>query len=205
MDFMSDTRLKRGRLIVVSGPSGVGKDAVLDRFFERMQGVVRSISATTRDPRPGEADGVDYWFFSQEKFAQGIAGGFFLEYAQYGSNFYGTPCDKVNELRAQGTDVVLKIEVQGAKDIKQIEPEAIRVFLSPPSFAELKRRLEARGTDTEERIAARLAIAEKELLCIPDYDFLIVNDDLETAVETLCAIVTAERCRIDKSEQITGN
>ncbi len=200
MDFSSETYRKRGRLIVVSGPSGVGKDAVLDRFFEKIQGVVRSVSATTRAPRPGETDGIDYWFFSQEKFAQGITNGFFLEYAQYGSNFYGTPCDKISELRAQGMDVVLKIEVQGAKDVRKVEPEAVMVFLSPPSFAELERRLRARGTDTEERVAARLAIAEKELTCIPDYDYLIVNDDLDMAVDTLCAIVTAERCRVELTQ-----
>jgi len=196
MDFLNATQAKQGRLIVVSGPSGVGKDAVLERFFERMTGVVRSVSATTRDPRSGEVDGRDYYFFTQEKFAHGIANGYFLEYAQYGSNFYGTPSDKVNALRIQGTDVILKIEVQGARDIKRIEPDAVMVFLAPPSFEELAKRLRTRRSDTDEQIAARLAIARDELTRIADYDYLIVNDDLETAVETLCAVVTAERCRI---------
>lgn len=196
MDFLNAAQTKHGRLIVVSGPSGVGKDAVLDLFFERMAGVVRSVSATTRDPRPGETDGRDYYFFTQERFAHGIANNYFLEYAQYGSNFYGTPSDKVNDLRAQGTDVILKIEVQGARDIKRIEPDAVMVFLCPPSFEELERRLRSRETDTDEQIAARLAIARGELTRIPDYDYLIVNDDLDTAVSTLCAVVTAERCRI---------
>jgi len=195
MDFLKAGQIKPGRLIVVSGPSGVGKDAVLERFFERMTGVIRSVSATTRDPRPGEVDGSDYYFFTQEKFAHGIASDYFLEHAQYGSNFYGTPRDKVDDLRAQGTDVILKIEVQGARDIKRIEPDAVMVFLCPPSFEELERRLRSRGTDTDERVAARLAIAKDELTRIPDYDYLIVNDDLDDAVATLCAIITAERCR----------
>lgn len=198
MDFVAERQNLRGRLIVVSGPSGVGKDAVLEQFFSRMTGVVRSVSATTRAPRPGETDGVDYFFLTPEQFTDGIANDFFLEHAQYGSNFYGTPRDKVNALRAQNVDVILKIEVQGAKNVRRMEPDAVMVFLAPPSWKELERRLRTRGTDTEEKIAARLAIAHDELACIPDYDYLIINDELEQAVETLCAVVCAERCRIGR-------
>jgi guanylate kinase len=158
--------------------------------------VARSVSATTRAPRPGETDGVDYFFLTPEQFREGIANQFFLEHAQYGSNSYGTPRDKVNALRAQGIDVILKIEVQGAKNVRQMEPDAVMVFLAPPSWEELAYRLKNRRTETEEKIKARLAIARDELACIPDYDYLIVNDDLDQAVETLCAVVTAERCRI---------
>lgn len=189
---------RQGKLFVVSGPSGVGKDAVLDKLFPRLDGVVRSVSATTRAPREGEKDGVDYHFFTREQFGEGITKDFFLEYAQYGDNFYGTPGDKVEVQRAQGLDVILKIEVQGALDVRRLVPDAILIFIQPPSVEELERRLRGRGTDSEERIQKRLDIALTELACIPHYDYLIMNDALETAADTLRAVILAERCRIPK-------
>ncbi len=190
------TTTGRGRLFVVSGPSGVGKDTVLDRVLVCVSGVVRSVSATTRAPRPEERDGLDYHFLTRAQFEDGIAQGQFLEYATYGENLYGTPRDRVAELLARDLDVILKIEVQGAKRIRKLAPEAIFVFIQPPSLEELERRLRARATDSEERIQERLAIARNELTCIPDYDYLVTNADLDVAVDTLRAILIAERCRI---------
>lgn len=187
---------RMGRLFVVSGPSGVGKDAVLDRLPEQIGGIARSVSATTRLPRTAETDGVDYHFVSVAEFEAGIAKGKFLEYARYGENYYGTPLDRVTEQRCNGLDVILKIEVQGAQDVKRLVPDAVLVFIQPPSFDELERRLRGRATDSEEKIQCRLEIARAEMACIPHYDYLITNDDLDTAVDTLRAVLLAERCRI---------
>jgi len=185
-----------GRLFVVSGPSGVGKDALLDKLFSRMVGIARSVSATTRPARAGEQEGVDYYFLSREQFRADIEAGLFLEYAVYGENLYGTPRKRIEELRSQGIDVVLKIEVQGAQSVRRIASDAILIFVQPPSLAELERRLRGRGSDSEARIAERLAIAHAEMQAISNYDYLITNDSLETATATLCAIIVAERHRI---------
>ncbi len=190
-----------GRLFVVSGPSGVGKDTVLDRLPAQLSGVVRSISATTRLRRPHETDGVDYYFLTRAEFETGIAQDRFLEYAVYSEYLYGTPRDRVAELRARGLDVILKIEVQGAERIKQLVPDAVLIFIQPPSLEELERRLRSRGTDNEARVQERLAIARAELACIPNYDYLITNDDLDAAVDALRSIFIAERCRIRKNER----
>lgn len=187
---------QQGRLFVVSGPSGVGKDTVLERLFTRVSGAVRSVSATTRAPRPGEVEGRDYYFVSVAEFEADIRAERFLEYARYGAYLYGTPRDRVAEQRERGLDVILKIEVQGALLVKSLAPDAILIFLQPPSLEELERRLRARATDSEARIAERLVIARTELASLFQYDYLVTNDDLETAVETLRAILIAERCRI---------
>ena len=184
-----------GRLFVVSGPSGVGKDSLLGRMYECLPGIVQSVSATTRSPRAGETDGKDYHFLKHEEFEADIARGYFLEHARYGPDYYGTPRRKVDALRAQGLDVVLKIEVQGAEQIKILVPDAILVFIKPPHFDELERRLRARGTDTDARIRERLADAQFEMAHIFRYDYALTNDDFNTAVTILCAIITAERER----------
>jgi guanylate kinase len=193
---ISPGETRYGRLFVVSGPSGVGKDVVLERLFARVPGVVRSVSATTRALRPGETDGVDYHFLTQEQFEAGIARDYFLEYARYGEDLYGTPRDKVEELRARGQDVILKIEVQGAQEIRRLVPDAVLIFIQPPSLAELERRLRGRGTDSEARIRERLAIAPQELACIHAYDYLITNDTIDDAVDIFRAVIIAERHRI---------
>jgi guanylate kinase len=190
------TEARYGRLFVVSGPSGVGKDAVLERLLARVLGIVRSVSATTRARRPDETDGADYQFVTREQFEAGIARDHFLEYARYGENLYGTPRAGVEALRAQGQDVILKIEVQGAQEIRRLVPDAVLIFLQPPSLAELERRLRGRGTDTEASLQERLAIAQQELACIPAYDYLITNDNIDDAVETFRAVILAERHRI---------
>ncbi len=184
-----------GKLFVVSGPSGVGKDALLGRLYECMSGIVQSVSATTRSPRPSETDGKDYHFLKHEEFETDIMRGYFLEHARYGPDYYGTPRRKVDALRAQGLDVVLKIEVQGAEQIKILVPDAILIFIKPPHFDELERRLRARGTDTDARIRERLADAQFEMAHIFRYDYALTNDDFDTALTILCAVITAERER----------
>ncbi len=189
-----------GGLFVVSGPSGVGKDSLLAALFTQLPGVVRSISATTRLPRPGEVNGRDYLFLSRAEFESAIAACRFLEHVQYGESLYGTPLDGVIAQRAQGLDVVLKIEVQGALAIRKLVPEAVLIFIQAPSEAELERRLRGRNTDSEARIEERLQIARQEMTYIPHYDYLIVNDILKRAADALRSIVIAERHRIKRAE-----
>jgi guanylate kinase len=190
---------KQGRLLVVSGPSGVGKDTVLERLLHSSPcppNLVRCVTATTRPPRAGETHAVDYYFFSREEFEARIAQNFFLEHASYGQHLYGTPRDFVERERARNNDVILKIEVQGALMVKRAMPDAILIFLAPPSWEELERRLRSRQTDDAAALQIRLETARRELQTAPLYDYLVVNDDLERAVETLRQIILAERCRI---------
>ena len=188
----------RGRLFVLSGPSGVGKGSLLKALITCLPGVVRSISATTRAPRPGESDGVDYHFLSRDRFVADIAENRFFEYAEYNRNYYGTPCQPVEALRAQGVDVVLEIEVQGAQIVRTVTTDVVLIFVQPPSLDALKQRLLKRGTDSDARIAERIKIAEAELSCLPLYDYSIVNDDFDRALDRLRSIVIAERCRISR-------
>jgi guanylate kinase len=190
----------RGSLFVLSGPSGAGKDAVLAPLFSaetcppRLR---RCITATTRAPRPGEIDGVDYFFLSSETFRQRIEEHFFLEHACYAGRYYGTPRWWVEAEIAGGNDVLLKIDVQGALQVRSLAPDAVLVFIAPPTEAELERRLRGRdaGADPDD-LARRLAIARDELALASRYDYLVVNDRIERAVEELRAIVVAERCRV---------
>jgi len=190
----------RGSLIVLSGPSGVGKDAVLAPLFSadacppRLR---RCITATTRAPRPGEIDGVDYFFLSRGEFEERVVEGFFLEHASYAGRSYGTPRWWVEAEIAGGNDVLLKIDVLGALQVRSQAPGAVLVFIAPPSAEELERRLRGRdpGANPDD-LARRLAIAREELALARQYDYLVVNDRIEKAVEDLRAIVFAERCRI---------
>ena len=158
-----------------------------------------SVSATTRSPRPGETPGVDYFFMSREEFARGIEEDGFLEWAEVYGNWYGTPRQYVEEMINSGRDVVLEIDIQGARQIKQRYPEGIFVFVVPPTMEELARRLTGRGTDPPEEIARRLSQAAEEMECAHEYDYVIVNDEVEKAVATLKSIIEAERCRIRES------
>ncbi len=187
---------RSGTLIVLSGPSGVGKGSLLQALTTSLPGVVRSVSATTRSARTGEIDGFDYHFLSPERFSNDIAHDRFFEFAEYNGNYYGTPCGQVDEMRAGGLDVVLEIEVRGARIVRARAPEAVLIFVLPPSIAELEQRLRNRGTDSEARIAERLQIANDELSCLVLYDYAIVNDDFNRALDMLRAIVLAERCRV---------
>jgi guanylate kinase len=190
---------ERGRLFVISGPSGVGKGTVIAGLLKPENappGLIRCTTATTRSPRPGEVNGKNYHFFSREEFEERIAAGFFLEHAPYNQNLYGTPKQSVEDEQHRGNDVLLEIEVQGGISVRKVDPEAVLVFLAPPSWEELERRLRSRATDDPETVARRLAIARREMDTAPSYDYLIVNDDLDAAVDTLRSIILAERRRI---------
>ena len=186
---------EKGLLIVMSGPSGAGKSTVIGRLMKKRSDVRFSVSATTRNPRPGEEDGVDYFFRTREEFLRMIGEDAFLEHAEYVGNFYGTPARPVDERLEEGWNVLLDIEVQGAAQVLQKRPDAVSIFLAPPSLAELERRLRGRGTDTEEKIAGRLETARRECALAKNYTYIVVNDDADKAARELDAIITAERCR----------
>lgn len=182
---------KNGVLVLFSGPSGVGKDTVLEIVLNKDKSLQRSISLTTRDIRENEVDGKDYYFITKDKFNNMIENGEVLEFAQYGSNFYGTPKAPVDKWLSEGKTVILKIEVQGAQQIKKLYPEAVGIFVLPPSMTELESRLRSRGTENEEDILKRLEIAENEVEMSKDYDYTIVNDDLDSASDDVLAIIKA--------------
>ena len=186
---------RRGKTFIVSGPSGVGKSTVLHALFEGRDDLYFSVSATTRPPREGEVDGKDYHFISADQFRGMIEEDAFLEYAEYVSNFYGTPKKFVDEAMDAGKDAILDIEIQGAAQVSAKRPETVRIFIAPPSWEELERRLTARGTDTPEKIQKRLLRAKVELDSASGYDYFVINDTVEQAVEELRAILLAEHCR----------
>ena len=187
--------MKRGKTFIVSGPSGVGKSTVLKALLERRKNVYFSVSDTTREIRPGEEDGVHYHFLEVDTFRQWIARGDFLEYAEYVGNFYGTPRQYVDEAMDRGEDVILDIEIQGAIQVKGKRPETVSIFIAPPSWAELERRLTERGTDSPEKIQKRLLRAKVEFQTAHTYDYFVINDSVESAVRELDAIMTAEHCK----------
>lgn len=186
---------KRGTLFVVTGPSGAGKGTVLKKVMAATDHLYFSISATTRAPRPGEIHGVHYHFITRESFAQLIREERLLEHAEYVGNFYGTPLDPVLEHLAQGDDVILEIEIQGAKQVKARYPEAALVFIAPPSFDELERRLRGRGTETEEIILRRMDTARRECAHMDAFQYIVLNDTPENGAYELLSIITAHRCR----------
>ena len=186
---------QRGQLIVLSGPSGVGKSTVIAELLSDRPDIFFSVSFTTRKPRVGEADGVNYRFVSKDTFQDMIARDEFLEYACYVDNFYGTSLKVIEEQLDAGTDVLLEIDVQGAAKVREKCPDALLIFISPPSFEELSRRLRGRNTDDETVIKERLQQALEECRQILKYDFLVVNDKVSHAVGEILAILTAESCR----------
>lgn len=192
---------ERGALIVVSGPSGVGKGTVLKQYLEeKAESVYYSISATTRNPRPGEQDGVHYHFVTKSDFEKLIEDGGVLEYAEYNGNYYGTPKAPVEKALNEGRDVILEIEVQGAKKVLQKMPEAVSVFVMPPSMNELKRRLVDRNTEDEKTIANRLAAAVGEMQQAHTYDYIVVNDTVESALCQLKTVITAAKTTGEKQK-----
>jgi len=187
--------MSRGKTFIISGPSGVGKSTVLREVLRDREDLYFSVSATTRPPRAGEIDGVHYHFIDMPRFRQLIAEDEFLEYAEFVDNFYGTPKRFVDEAMAEGKDAILDIEVQGAAQVHAKRPDAVRIFVAPPSWEELERRLTSRGTDTPEKIQKRLARAKIEFRSAETYDYIVINDTVESAVREINAILLAEHCR----------
>lgn len=193
--------MSKGKLLVLSGPSGAGKSTVVSKLMERRGDVCFSVSATTRVPRPGEQDGVNYFFVTRERFEEMVRTGELLEHAEYVGNCYGTPRAYVEQRLEAGYNVVLDIEVQGARQVMEAAPEAVLVFLIPPTLAELERRLRARGTESDEVIRGRLERAKEE--CRSDfYRYIVINDDADTAAKELDAIITAEQCSYNDRKTI---
>lgn len=195
---------KKGLLIVVSAPSGCGKGTILSKVLQN-DGFFYSVSATTRAPREGEKDGVNYYFLTKERFEELIAQDGMLEHAQYCGNYYGTPKQAVYDRLAEGKDVILEIEVQGAMKIKEKCPEAVLVFILPPSIATLTERLVGRGTETMDVIEKRVGEAAREIETAVNYDYAIVNDDLDTAVKDFLDVVKAEKMTVKRSADVIAS
>ena len=189
---------KKGVLLVMSGPSGAGKGTLCAKLREQIP-LALSISATTRSPRKGEKEGVHYFFMSREEFKEQIHEDGFIEWAEVYGNFYGTPRKYVEEQLAKGQDVMLEIDPQGAKSVKLRIPDAVLVFVMPPSYGELERRIRGRGTETEEQIEKRLSCAVSEINTLAAYDYVIINERLQPAVDHLKAIINAERCKVSRN------
>jgi len=192
---------QNGILFVLSGPSGVGKGTVRQRLFEQKTDLKYSVSATTRKKRPGERDGIDYFYKTEAQFKEMIEKEQLLEYAQYVGNYYGTPRQYVMNEMEKGNDVFLEIEVQGAMQVKNNFPEGVFIFLFPPSLEELKNRIIGRGTESDELIRNRLREAKKEIELMSEYDYVVVNDDVDQAVGKINAIITSEHCKRERIEE----
>ena len=196
---------RKGKTFIISGPSGVGKSTVLNALMQKRSNLYFSVSATPRQPREGEKNGQHYHFIDAETFRDMLGRDEFLEHAEYVGNFYGTPKRYVDEAMERGQDVILDIEIQGAMQICEKRPETVRIFIAPPSWKELERRLTARGTDTPEKVQKRLLRAKVEMNSASSYDYFVINDSVDRAVEELDAILCAEHCRAaDRISEIEG-
>ena len=196
---------ERGNLIVISGPSGAGKDTIVNELKKINKNIWVSISMTTRDVRPGDIPNESYFFVTKQEFEKRIKEEKFLEYAEYNGNYYGTPKDKILDKLNDGIDVILVIEIQGALKIKKIISDAIFIFILPPSLQELKRRLINRKTESIDKIISRFKTAYKEINEITKYNYVVVNDDINKAVEKTNSILLSEKCRVDRIEEIYLN
>lgn len=195
----------RGSLIILSGPSGAGKDTIQNELLKLDSNIVYSVSMTTRSPREGEVEGVDYYFVSEDKFKEEIKKDSFLEYAIVHGNYYGTVKKNVLNDLNKGHDVILEIDIQGALKLKEKALDAIFIFIMPPSMRELKNRLVKRGTETKEKLIERFKNAYKEINEMPKYNYVVINDEVENAVKKVQAIMLAERCRVDRIEEFDLN
>lgn len=189
-----------GMLIVLSGPSGSGKGTIIKGLLSQRQDTVLSISVTTRQPRPGEEDGVHYFFRTREEFEDMIAQNSLLEYAEYNGNYYGTPEDAIKKWLQEGKNVLLEIEVQGAEQVMNHRSDLVSIFITIPSMAELERRLRERGTETEDKIQGRMKVAKRELTRAFRYDYVVLNDQVELAVQRINTIIDAEKMRYARME-----
>lgn len=183
---------KPGRLVVISGPSGCGKDTIMNEIFKMDPNIIPSVSATTRPPRKGEINGINYYFLSTEEFEERIRKNEFLEYVRYGENYYGTLKPQLDEKLKTGKTVVLIIDVRGAVNVRKIYPTAKTIFIMPPTESELEKRLRCRDSDNEDSILRRLEVAKDEIKCVNEYDYAVVNDELEKAVENVYNIIISE-------------
>lgn len=199
---MATSEVLKGNLFVISGPSGVGKTSIIRSVLERVDRVVFSISCTTRKQRPGEINGIDYFFISTESFEEMIEKNKFIEWAKVHENYYGTPSDFVIEHLSKGMDVILDIDVQGALTVKKNWADAIFIFIAPPNYKILSERLIKRGTESEDKIRKRLDTAKKELTYIPEFEYLIINEDLEESIRNLSSIIYAERLKFEKQKEL---
>ena len=190
--------MRRGKTFIICGPSGVGKGTVVARLLASNPNLYFSVSATTRQPRHGEVDGVHYHFLSREQFQQWIAEDAFLEHAEFVGNYYGTPKKYVDAAMDQGRDVILDIEIQGAEQVHQQRPEAVRIYVAPPSWAELERRLIGRGTEDMEKVRSRLERGKQEFAAASSFDYFVINDTVDNAVTEISAVMLAEHCRPDE-------
>ena len=195
--------MKQGRLIVISGPSGAGKGSIIRKVMEQWPAAEFSVSMTTREARTGEEDGVHYYFRTREVFEETIRQDGFLEWADVFGNYYGTPKAPVEKRLAEGADIILDIDVQGGMNVRKAMPEAVLVFILPPSMKELRRRLENRGTDAQDVIEKRLAKALTEIGVAREYDYAVVNDDLDVAAEQVLSIVCAAHLEVDQTIEET--
>lgn len=190
---------EKGLLFILSGPSGVGKGTVCAALRKVNEKIIYSVSATSREPRAGEIDGINYFFKTKAEFEDMIATDQFLEWAQYVNNYYGTPRKFVTDMLEQGRDVILEIEVQGALQVKERYSEGIFIFLAPPDMEELKHRIQSRGTETDEVILNRMKKATEEIEMMTKYDYVVVNDEVDLAVKRIEAIMLAEHCRRERN------
>ncbi|MTI47731.1 guanylate kinase [Sporosalibacterium faouarense] len=194
--------MSKGLLIVVSGPSGAGKGTICKKLLKKNKDIQLSISATTRSPRTGEVDGVNYYFEDKEKFKAMIGNNEFLEYAEVYGNYYGTPRKNIEEKLEKGIDVLLEIDIQGALNVKNIYSDGVFIFVLPPSMEELKKRIIGRGTETQEAIKKRFNSAYKELDYAFKYDYGVINDEVDEAVKKVEAIIIAEKCKVSRKVDI---
>lgn len=193
---------KSGQLIVISAPSGSGKGTIINKLLEENKNLWLSVSTTSRKPRTNDIPGTTYNFVTKEEFESLIKDDYFLEYTNYAGNYYGTPKGAIKEKLDKGIDVILEIEIEGASNIKKLVPEAIFIFILPPSLKILVKRLQKRGTDSKEKILERFHQAYKEINEVTKYNYVVVNDEVEKATDKIDAIIKAEKCRVDRIEEV---